>query len=155
MAYSLVYGGIVTILGIDPGPVTSHWALFDGISAHAGSGLNSDWGGFYLPENVAIEKVASYGMSVGADVFETCFWSGRLCERYSVQKCRIMRPTRKEIVVHVCGSAKAKDSNVRQALIDRLGAPGKKKAPGPTYGIKGDQWQALAVAVYAYDKLCT
>jgi hypothetical protein len=42
---------------------------------------------------------------------------------------------------------------VRQALIDRLGLQGTKKAPGPTYGIKSHEWAALAVAVYGWDQL--
>jgi hypothetical protein len=46
---------------------------------------------------------------------------------------------------------KAKDANIRQALIDIYGgndkAIGNKKTPGPLYGIKGDLWAALAVAV--------
>lgn len=156
----------MTVLGIDPGPVTSHWALFDGAMASGGSFINTmyrtsvqsshpygdDWyGARFL--HVAIEKVASYGMPVGAEVFETVFWSGRMYEWYGGCPARVSRPTRKEIVTHICGSARAKDSNVRQALIDRIGAPGLKKSPGPTFGIKGDQWQALACSVYAWDKL--
>lgn len=143
----------MTVLGIDPGPVTSHWATFDGVCATGGSCKNTDWGGCYYQDCVAIEKVASYGMPVGAEVFETVFWSGRIYERYAKHGIRISRPTRKEVVTHICGSARAKDSNVRQALIDRIGAPGLKKSPGPTFGIKGDQWQALACSVYAWDKL--
>ena len=54
---------------------------------------------------------------------------------------------------HLCHSAKANDSNIRQALIDRWGgdqvAIGRKKAPGPLYGFSGDMWAALAVAVTA------
>jgi hypothetical protein len=44
---------------------------------------------------------------------------------------------------------RAKDANIRQALIDKLGAVGTKKAPGPLYGISGHLWAALAVADYA------
>jgi hypothetical protein len=53
---------------------------------------------------------------------------------------------RKEIVMELCGSARAKDPHVAQALRDHYGEPGRKAAPGPTYGIKGHEWQALAVA---------
>ena len=56
--------------------------------------------------------------------------------------------------MHLCGSAKAKDSNIRQAIIDRYGGDpkrciGTKKAPGPLYGISADQWAALALALTA------
>jgi hypothetical protein len=42
---------------------------------------------------------------------------------------------------------KAKDANIRQALIDKIGPQGTKKDPGPTYGISKDVWSALAIAV--------
>jgi hypothetical protein len=62
---------------------------------------------------------------------------------------------RATVKAHLCRSAKAKDSNVRQALIDLFGgkenAIGTKKTPGPLYGISGDVWAALAVAVTWYD----
>ena len=98
---------------------------------------------------VVIEQVASYGMPVGAEVFETVYWSGRFAEvAYPVP---VHRLTRKAIVTHLCGSVRAKDSNVRQALIDRFGgkekAIGRKGSEGPLYGIHADLWSALAVAV--------
>lgn len=99
---------------------------------------------------VAIEMISCYGMPVGAEVFETCLWIGEFRA--------IMRPQpvtlcyRRDIKLHLCGTAKAKDSNVRQALIDRLGKPGTKKDPGPTYGVTSHMWSALAVAVYAADQ---
>jgi hypothetical protein len=98
--------------------------------------------------DLVIEQVASYGMPVGAEVFETVFWSGRFAEA-SVPR-RVHRITRKAIVTHLCGSARAKDSNVRQALIDRFGgtdAIGRKATPGPLYGVTRDVWAALAVAI--------
>jgi len=48
------------------------------------------------------------------------------------------------------------DSTIRQAMLDRYGpgrekAIGKKKSPGPLYGIRKDEWQALALAVTFFD----
>ena len=64
---------------------------------------------------------------------------------------------RHEVKLHLCGSARAKDANVRQALIDRFGpgkelAIGRKAAPGPLYGMTGDCWAALGVAVTDADQ---
>lgn len=100
---------------------------------------------------VAIEMIACYGMAVGAEVFDTCLWIGEF--RGYMRPQPVTLCYRKDIVVHLCGTAKARDPNVRQALIDRLGKPGTKKNQGPTYGIKNHMWAALAVAVYAADQL--
>jgi hypothetical protein len=96
---------------------------------------------------VAIEMIASYGMAVGREVFETCLWVGRFIERLQPGLVRLVY--RNEVKSHLCHSMKAKDGNIRQALIDKLGPQGKKKSPGPTYGISGDVWAALGVAVTA------
>ncbi len=63
-----------------------------------------------------------------------------------------------DVKLHLCGNARAKDTNIRQALIDRFGgiegkskAVGTKKAPGPLYGCKSHMWAALAVAVTWWD----
>ena len=106
----------------------------------------------------AIEMVASYGMAVGATVFETCVWIGRFKEAIVIHYDE--EPTfiyRKDEKINLCNSMKAKDSNIIQALIDRF-APntpnkgkGSKKAPGWFYGFKKDIWQAYAVGVTYYD----
>lgn len=144
----------MTIIGLDPGPTHSALVLFDGqrISHHEIEKndkillrLNALKGAV---EMLVIEQIASMGMAVGADVFETCFWSGRFAEAFDPFEWRRLK--RHEIKMHLCGSMRAKDTNIRQALIDRFGgsaAVGKKATPGPLYGLKGDEWSALAVAV--------
>jgi hypothetical protein len=54
---------------------------------------------------------------------------------------------RHQVKMHICGHPRAKDSNIRQALIDKLGPVGTKAAPGPLYGVKSHAWAAVAVAV--------
>ncbi len=102
-------------------------------------------------ELLAVEVVASYGMTVGAEVFETCEFIGRLIEAWAVHGGEYCRVFRREVKLHLCGVTNAKDSNIRQALVDLYGgkdrAIGKKAAPGPLYGIKSDIWSALAIAV--------
>lgn len=104
--------------------------------------------------DVAIEMVASYGMAVGATVFETCVWIGRFMQQVKtfIPNADMHRIYRKDEKITICGSMKAKDSNIRQALVD-IYAPGEdnygkgtKDNPGFFYGFKSDIWQAFAVA---------
>jgi hypothetical protein len=105
------------------------------------------------PRRLAIEMVASYGMAVGVTTFETAVWAGRFIERWSLRSgdWPVHEIYRRNVKLHICGTSKAKDANVRQALIDRFGgkqkAIGLKKTPGPLYGLKSDCWAALAVAI--------
>lgn len=91
---------------------------------------------------------ASYGMGVGMEVFQTCFWAGRFVEAWGG---RFRQMNRASIKTHVCGTPRAKDGNVRAAMIERFGPIGTKKAPGPLYGFKADLFQALAVGVTALE----
>ncbi len=143
------------ILAIDPGPTESAYVLWDGRAIkERGKVANQDLIEALFPsscDNCVIEKIASYGMAVGAEVFETVFWTGKFAHYFEQCGFLVHRITRGEVKMHLCHSMKAKDGNIRQALIDRFGgkdmAIGNKKAPGPLYGISGDVWAALAVAV--------
>lgn len=103
---------------------------------------------------LAVEMIASYGMAVGREVFETCLWVGRFLEAWESRGGQTVLVYRKEVKLHHCESMRATDANIRAALIDRYGpgkekAIGKKNARGPLYGLKGDEWSALAVALKA------
>ena len=98
-----------------------------------------------------IEMVASYGMAVGETVFDTVFWIGRFWEIAHQFGDSLKRIYRKEVKMNLCHTMKAKDSNIRQALIDRFGEVGTKKKPGWFYGFKADIWQAYAVGVTYHD----
>lgn len=148
---------IVKLLAIDPGPEQSALLGYDvGLrrvldksilenakALHDVRHLHSlyDW--------LVIEWITSYGMPVGAEVFDTCRWCGRFEEAWGGALALL---SRRSVKHHLCGTARAKDANVRQALLDRFG-PGREKAiglkatPGPLYGIKSHLWSALAVAV--------
>jgi hypothetical protein len=97
-------------------------------------------------------------MPVGKEVFDTCIWTGRFIQAHKEAhglKAEHTLVYRKDVKIHFCHSMKAKDSNIRQALIDRFGgkdkAIGKKNAPGPLYGVSKDMWQALAVGLFWMD----
>lgn len=149
------------IMAIDPGPVQSAWVLWDGMTIldHGKVpneeliSLLGDREDFSDPCHiVAIEMIASYGMAVGQSVFETCVWIGRFQQTAINRGMPVELIPRREVKLHLCNSVKAKDANVRQALLDKVGPQGTKKQPGPTFGIKADEWAALSVAVTAYDE---
>ena len=90
-------------------------------------------------------------MSVGQTVFETCVWIGRFKEIAEAQNIKVDYIYRKDEKMNLCYSMKAKDSNIRQALIDRFGVVGTKKNPGWFYGFKKDIWAAYAVGITYLD----
>lgn len=144
----------MTILAIDPGNTESAFVRYSndrGIIAK-GKVPNQELRDMLRSQcastdMVAIEMIACYGMPVGKEVFETCVFIGVLKEIFESKGTPINLIYRKDVKMHLCNSVRAKDGNVRQALIDKLGAQGTKKNPGPTYGVSGDIWAALGVAV--------
>jgi len=158
------------LLAIDPGSEESAYVLYDtqeNAPVEWAKGSNDEVIDLNLldaSDRMAMEMIASYGMPVGAEVFETCMWAGRFIERWEaghfIERTEDWAPVmpvyRKDVKLHLCGSPKAKDSNIRQALIDRYGgkrkAVGLKATPGPLYGLKGDCWSALAVAITAAER---
>lgn len=99
-----------------------------------------------------IEMVESYGMAVGKEVYETVFWIGRFYEALT-RKCPVDRIYRKEVKLHICGTTRAKDTNIRQALIDRFAKHDFKNGKGTVknkdwfYGFSKDIWSAYAVGL--------
>jgi hypothetical protein len=137
-------------IGVDPGPEEHGVVWYD---SHAKRVIRSENAIttnlvpllFDFDGIVAIEWIESYGMAVGKSVFETCLEIGRLVD--APRQLRMI--PRRLVKLHLCGTMRAKDPNVRQALIDKLGAVGTKKSPGPLHGVSGHLWSALAIAVYA------
>lgn len=141
------------IFAIDPGTTQSGWALLEGAKViDSGVSDNHDLLRWVQDgqgaDALAIEMVASYGMAVGREVFETVRWIGRFQQAWRDPEA-VQLVYRKDVKLHLCGDTRAKDPNIRQALLDQLGPPGTKKEPGNTYGVKSHAWSALAVAVTA------
>ena len=149
---------MTVVLAIDPGYEQSAWLVYNpatrGIRSFAitpnerlvrelRAELSAD------VEAVAIEKIESYGMAVGREVFDTVWWAGRFAE--AVHPTPTYQVPRREVKLELCADSRAKDANIRVALLDRFGgvdaAVGRKATPGPLYGVSRDVWSALAVAV--------
>ena len=143
------------ILSIDPGPEQSAYVLLSlnyeilEFGKVDNEKLCNSISKQYGQVEIVIEMIASYGMPVGAEVFETCVWIGRFMQ---ASNCKVERLYRKDIKLHLCNSVKAKDSNITQALKDRFGDKGTAKNKGYFYGFSKDIWQAMAVAVTYLDR---
>ena len=155
------------ILAIDPGNEKSAWLIYDteiqrplafAIEENdiiLGRMQDIALRGFdHKVESFAIEMIASYGMAVGKTVFDTCVWIGRFIQAMQQHGRDHRFVYRKDEKMLLCGSMKAKDANIRQAIMDRYGstreaAIGTKKKPGPLYGMSKDIWAAMAVALVA------
>lgn len=150
------------ILSIDPGNIESAYCLIDTETykpikfAKAENELV-----LYEIEKeeydlLVIEMIASYGMAVGKSVFDTCVWIGRFIQASPKDFEYIYR---KEEKMNLCGSMKAKDSNIRQSLIDRFAEFDLKQGKGTKdnkdffYGFKSDIWASYAVGVTYLDKI--
>lgn len=157
------------ILAIDPGNEKTAWAMLE-----KNNKLEKGWKVCYFAKeenakfesrirlllskkeqvaNVAIEMIGHYGtgMPAGKTVFDTCVEIGRiqiLCESNGWKVSTIKRPT---IKTYLCGTPRAKDGNVIQALKDRFGDKGTKSNPGFFYGVSADCWQAIACGIAWYE----
>ena len=156
------------ILAIDPGNVETAYVLIgdDRKPLEFGKVDNETMLEYVLhrfahgekPEVVAIEMVASYGMAVGASVFQTCVMIGRLTEAARLLGFPVEYVYRMEEKMAICHDSKAKDANIRQALIDRFAqhdfknGKGTKKNPDWFYGFAKDEWAAYAVGITHLDK---
>jgi len=154
------------VLAIDPGTTQSAYVLYDSDTRSidkSGLVVNEELCSLvgllgnpkYGVGHMAIEMVKSYGNIMGDSVIRTCVWIGKF--QHAWRGDNFTELPRKTVVTELCGSSRAKDSNVRQALIDLFcefynlddhkAAIGVKNAPGPLYGVKKDIWSALAVAI--------
>lgn len=147
------------ILAIDPGDKQSAYCLIDtetlrpvrfakeGNVAVLAAVIGEEY------DVLVIERVESYGMVVGRNVFETCEWVGRFTQAAQVPGRPVGYIYRKEERLHICRDSKAKDVNIRRALIDRFAkhdlknGKGTKKNPDWFYGFKADCWSAYAVGL--------
>lgn len=151
------------IFGIDPGYTESAYALIrmpDFEIIEKGKVANEDLLNICrrctadAVDLAVIEMVASYGMPVGREVFETCVWIGRFMGATPKGLKCIYRLDEK---VCLCHDTRANDASIRRALIDRYAkhdfrtGRGTKKAPDVFFGVKSDIWSAIAVCVTAYE----
>lgn len=99
--------------------------------------------------HLVVEKPALIGQQIWHQILDTCIWLGQAVELFGCPE-RTHYMTRGQVKKALLGRSNVPkaDTQIIQVLLERFpGGKGTKKAPGPLYGIKGDAWQALALAV--------
>lgn len=150
------------ILGIDPGTEKTGWVIYD-TENHSIIDKGIDLNETVLrtiiskeADTVAIEMIASYGMPVGKETFETVYWIGRFTEVAIGLDRSVYRYYKKtDINPSICFNSKANDSTIRRALLDMFPKTGggsepsigTKKQQGSLYGFNSHMYPALAVAL--------
>lgn len=152
------------LIAIDPGTFDTALIVYDLDSKEILTRMHCEnkkverwlWENRSRAAHLAIEMIKSYGNVMGDSVIRTCVWIGKFQSAWGGPVTEIPRKTAVSVL---CKNVRASDKNVRMALLDRFAAGGSIKAvigtkgkPGPLYGLTGDLWSALAVAV-AYDIL--
>ena len=141
------------VFAIDPGPIQSAFVRWDGerIIEHAiwrnGDLLSRLKGGFNDGDTLLVEMVENYGKPAGKDLFETAVFVGAFMNAGEMMAGRF-RVLRRTVKYWHCRTMKAGDTQIRAAMVEKYGEPGTKAKPGRTYGVKADEWQALALATY-------
>lgn len=153
------------VLAIDPGNIDSAYCVintedlkpiaFDKVGNAVLTTLVKDELQF---DEFVIERVQSYGMAVGKSVFQTCEWTGRFVQIASDKGVPISYIYRKDEKLHICGDSRAKDTNIRRALIDRFAkhdlenGKGGKKNPDFFFGFRADIWAAYSCGITYIEK---
>ena len=149
----------IPVLAIDPGAEQSGFVLYD-IEHEPRVQFTGVLGNDDILREVitthdaivVIEGMSGYGATLGQSTIDTLVWAGRFWQQAVCSGLPVARISRRDVKLHLCDSARARDADMRDALITRFG-PGKEKAigtkanRGPLYGVKSHCWAALALAV--------
>lgn len=95
-------------------------------------------------------QMARTGATATGDMCTAAVWLGCFLRAAGTDPEHVAKLTRKDVLKVFHCPSKGSDSYIRGELIRMHGgdaAIGLKKSPGPLYGVKGDAWQAVAVAV--------
>jgi hypothetical protein len=155
------------ILAVDPGTTQSGWVIYDPIrNSVVNCGIDKNQTVMDLVRTeigpdlwFVCERISCQGMAVGQETFDTVEFIGALFHQAlgprGWDRRHDFMVKRTEVKIHLCGTARAKDPNIRQAILDRFPATGggkcpqvgTKKQPGPLFGVHAHIWSALAVAL--------
>ena len=147
----------MNLLAIDPGSDQSAWVLLNTETREVlDSGIegNLDMVDSLVAtmtemDHMAIEYIYRRGMPLMQQAIDTVWWCGRFVQAWGSDAYSLM--DRRDVKWCICRDQRAKDANIRAALVDMYGGKekgiGRKASPGPLYGLKADMWSALAIGI--------
>lgn len=154
------------VLSLDAGNVSSGWCIidkgtlkplqFDKTENRELARMMMD--GTLEFDDFVAERIQSYGMVVGFTTFRTCEWVGRFVQIALEKGVPVSYVHRKDEKLHICMDSRAKDANIRRALIDRFAqhdfknGKGNRANPDWFYGFKADIWAAYACGITYIEK---
>lgn len=137
------------ILGIDPGPRSSGvvaweegavvWAQQAMPNEEVREEIKKGW------DLVCLERIRAAYAHIGVSTVDTIWESARFYQLAIEWGISVWCASPDQVRQTVAGTTRARDSGVRQALLDLIGPQGVKRDPGPTYGVSKHAWRALAV----------
>ena len=151
------------VLSLDPGNTHTGWVIVDKDTIKPlefAKDKNEDLArkmisGELQFDEFVTERMESFGMAIGRTVLIACEWIGRFCQIAEMKGCQSNYVYRHTEKMHICHDSRAKDANIRRALIDRFASTpsgkGTKKNPDWFYGVSSDCWSAVAVATVYCD----
>jgi hypothetical protein len=113
----------------------------------------------WLYDALVYEEFQSYGMAIGKSTITSITWNGRFIQAADERHIPFYPLYRLEEKLNLCGTAKAKDANLRQAMIDRFAKFDFKNGKGTKanqdwfYGFSKDAWSAAIIGVTFIDKI--
>ena len=164
-AYPVRIGGKeMNILALDVGTTESGYCLMDEKTYQPysfGKVANEELLKIVQTEDygkMVYEAFASYGMAIGQSTIKSIEWNGRFIQCAINRDIPVFPVFRKEEKINICGSMKAKDTNIRQALIDRFAFFDFKNGKGTKLnqdffdGFSKDAWSAFAIGTTYIDR---
>lgn len=151
------------VLGIDPGPVYSAYALLDTTSmplvldcAHVENAFLValfETRAFKDTDHLAVERMSPRGAAGGLDTFGTAYWAGIFVGVYAATHGlqRVTATNRTAIVAWATGSSRANKPEVNNAIAELWDETARAiRLPGhPLAGLSASHtWDAAAVALW-------
>lgn len=141
----------MNIIAIDPGSEYSAFVIYNGVAPHGfGKVTNQRMREVLIhhkspyrvvecrAETLVVEMLKPRGMPTSMEEMRTLWWIGRFAEIWGDRPYEEVG--RMDVKLHMCGSVRASDPNIRRAVIDKWGGDNKAIGGKKCRRCKGKGW---------------